>query len=458
MHSHTSASFFLAATLATGIATSGLLKPDTTPCMLLLLCSTCLLWLSKNKRPGSLFWSFAGLLSFALGMWSMARTLPENRPRHYAHSENRHAGPVQVRVVEELRHNTFSYRYLGEVTGLGGRPAEGKVVLEIRRDSAALPLEVGQEILSPIPPEPLKAPGNPGQFDYREYLQQLGVYGRLSLNHAAFLRLETRKEGFILLVKKIRRHLLNTLEYIGLDEAELGIAKALLLGDRTHVESDLYTSYRKAGALHLLAVSGLHVGILAAFLYGLLGPLRNFRFGRGLRLLLGTSLLWGYALLCGFSPSVVRAVILFSFISYALYMQRPGETLHFLALAWIFMLVLINPNWLLQVGFQLSFAAVGAIVVFTPVLFKRWPWKGTAGNYMGRLICVSLAAQIGTLPLTLFYFHQFPGVFLLSNLVLLPGIGVMLVMGFACLFLQALSLLPPLVATCYGKLLSLIHI
>ncbi|MDX1331782.1 MAG: ComEC/Rec2 family competence protein [Robiginitalea sp.] len=457
MYSHTPASLFLAATLSAGIAMASLLKPEASTCLLALGCSAGLLWLFKNRAPGALFWTCAGLLSISLGMWTMARTLPENRPRHYAHSENRHAGPAQVRILEELRHNAFAFRYLGEVTGLGGRPAEGRVLLEMRRDSVALPLRIGQELLSPIPPEPLRAPGNPGQFDYRQYLQGIGVHGRLSLNPSAVVQLESQKGGFSFFVKDIRGALLSALEHTGLDEAELGIAKALLLGDRTRVEPDLYASYRKAGALHLLAVSGLHVGILAAFLYALLRPLQNFRYGRQLRFLLGTSLLWGYALLCGFSPSVVRAVILFSFVSYALYVQRPGQTLHFLALAWIFMLVLINPAWLLQVGFQLSFAAVAALVVFTPVLFKRCPWKGTVGNYVGRLTCASLAAQIGTLPLTLFYFHQFPGVFLLSNLAILPGIGVLLIMGFACLFLQVLGLLPTLLISCYGHLLSLMN-
>ena len=457
MHSHTQASFFLAAALSSGIATAGLLKPGASACLALLGGSMALLWFFKNRPLTTPFWSFACLLAFALGMYGMARTLPENRPLHFAHSDNRQSGPVQVRIVEELRHNDFSYRYLGEVTALDGGPAEGKVLVDIRRDSLALPLEVGREVLSAIPPEPLDAPRNPGQFDYRAYLQSIGVYGRLSLDQGELLRLELGKGGFRFFVNKIRRHLLGSLEDIGLDKAELGIARALLLGDRTRVEPGLYTSYRKAGALHLLAVSGLHVGILATCLYALLGLLRNLRYGRELRFLLGTCLLWGYALLCGFSPSVVRAVILFSFVSYALYVQRPGETLHFLALAWIFMLALINPNWLLQVGFQLSFAAVGAIVVFTPVLFKRWPWKGRPGTYLGRLICVSLAAQAGTLPLTLYYFHQFPGGFLLSNLVLLPGIGLLLVMGFACLFLQALGLLPSLLAKCYGLLLSLMN-
>ena len=457
MHSHTSASFFLAVTLSAGIASASLLKLPTIPCLVLLVLAGCLLGASKKRTPGVVFWALAGLFSFALGLWCMARTLPENRPLHYAYSKNHNTVPVQVRVLEELRHNTYSYRYLGEVTGLGGRPAEGRVLLEIRRDSATLPLEVGQELLSARFPAHMKAPGNPGEFDYRKYLEGIGVYGRLSPAPSALLLLETRNGGVIPFVEKLRTYLLESLEDIGLEEAELGIAKALLLGDRTRVEPELYASYRKAGALHLLAVSGLHVGILAAFLYGLLGPLRHFRHGCELRLLLGTSLLWGYALLCGFSPSVVRAVILFSFVSYALYIQRPGQTLHFLAVAWILMLVLINPAWLLQVGFQLSFAAVGAIVVFTPVLLKQWPWKGRVGSGLGRLVCVSVAAQAGTLPLTLFYFHQFPGIFLVSNLLLLPGIGILLAMGFASLFLQALGLLPPLLAFCYGQSLSLMN-
>ena len=388
----------------------------------------------------------------------MARTLPENRPLHYAHYRHENTGPAQVRILEILRHNAFSYRYLGEVVGIGGRPAEGKVLLEIRRDSTESPFQIGQEFLSAIPPSPISGPRNPGQFDYRAYLHGLGVNGRLYLKYTSIVKVESQRGGFIHTLKKTRARLLIALEDIGLEASELGIAKALLLGDRTRVDPELYASYRKAGALHLLAVSGLHVGILAAFLYILLSPLANLRHGRLLRMLLGIILLWGYAFLCGFSSSVVRAVILFCIISYALYLQRPGETLHFLALAWIFMLVLIDPNWLLQVGFQLSFAAVGAIVVFTPLLFRQWPWRGRVGNYVGRLVCVSLAAQAGTLPLTLFYFHQFPGVFLLTNLVLLPAIGILLGFGYACLFLQTLSILPALLASGYERLLSLMNV
>ncbi len=457
MHSHTSASFFLAAALSVGIASAVLLEPNTSPCLALMAGSILLFWILKNRASRLVFWSLAGISSVTLGMWCMARTLPENRPLHYANRQIQRSGPLQVRVTEALRHNTYSYRFLAEVTALGGKPSEGTLLLEIRRDSAIQPPEIGQEILSTVLPTPVQGPRNPGQFDYRAYLKGLGVYGRLVLEKPVLLPVSPENKGFMITVADIRLRLLKTLESAGLPADELGIAKALLLGDRTHVDPGLYASYRKAGALHLLAVSGLHVGILAAFLFSLLRPLRKFRYGRLLRFLLATLLLWGYALLCGFSPSVVRAVILFSGVSYAFYLQRPGETLHFLALAWIFMLVLVDPHWLLQVGFQLSFAAVAAIVVFSPALFRYWPWKGKAGASLGQLVCVSLAAQVGTLPLSLYYFHQFPGVFLLSNLVLLPGIGVLLITGFACLLLQALGFLPALLAFGYSQLLLLMN-
>jgi hypothetical protein len=100
MHSHTPASLFLAASLTAGITTASLLRPDILPCLLLLVSGICLLGLSKNWISRHVFWSLAGLISFALGMWSMARTLPENRPLHYAHHKTGQAGPAQVRILE----------------------------------------------------------------------------------------------------------------------------------------------------------------------------------------------------------------------------------------------------------------------------------------------------------------------------------------------------------------------
>ncbi len=454
MPNHPAASLFMAMALALGIFLSHALEPPREACLATLAAAVLLMGRYKNRGHRIVFWSLAGLACTALGMWSMARVQPGNRPAHYAIVSSPSTGPVQIRLLQALRHNDYACRYLGEVMGIAGKKAEGILLVEISRDSAVRMPEPGEELLTHLIPSPVEGPRNPGQFDYRAYLRSLGVYGRLRLPTGTWTTMKESVPGFDRQVAALRGRLLGALEETGLGPDELGIAKALLLGDRTRVETDLYASYKRAGVVHLLAVSGLHVGILAAFLYGLFRPLRRFPCGKELQLGFATALLWGYALLCGFSPSVVRAVLLFCFVSYALYLQRPGATLHFLSLAWVCMLVLLNPYWLLQVGFQLSFAAVGGIVLLYPALFRAWPAKRRPLGYIGKLVCVSLAAQAGTLPLTLYYFHQFPWGFLLSNLVLVPGIALILALGFACMLLQTGSFLPSILASFYGFLLG----
>lgn len=456
MFSHSLASCFLAICLSLGIAFAYWLKPGTETALALLLLLGALSGWTRSRGPALVFWILAGASFGALGFWVMARDLPENRPVHYMHRPDPAPGEVRLRIREMLRHNAFAQRYLGNVTGMDGRPAEGQVLLEIERSGLPAPLEPGQEILTRVLPEPVPQPGNPGQFNYAGYLRRMGVTGRIRLPPGSYLLTGKADRGLRTRMASLRQRLTSRLEGTGLPQPQLGIARALLLGDRTGVDTELQADFRRAGALHLLAVSGLHVGILAAFLSVLLSPLKRLRFGKGLHLCLSMLLLWGYALLAGFAASTVRAVILFSLMGFAHYRQRPGETLHLLCLAWIGMLGLVNPYWLFQVGFQLSFAAVAAIVVLYPALYRWWPWKRAPWSYPGKLISVSLAAQAGTLPLSLFYFHEFPGLFLLSNLVLLPGIGLILALGFACLLLSALSALPPALIALYDRMLSLV--
>jgi competence protein ComEC len=451
-----SVSGYLATCLALGILAACFFRTFIEWCPPAILLILLLVWLAKERSPSIAFWVLAGLGIGVLGYWRMSLAFPQNRPAHFLHHGDPEQVNFQIRILEELRHNSFSRKYMAEVIGINSQPAEGKLLLELEHGETEgfLP---GQELLTPLVPARVNPPSNPGQFNYRAYLHNQGVYGRLKIGPGEFLRVAQKKAGLLGLLRELRSYLLNSLEKTGLPEPKLGIAKALLLGDRTEVDPAVYGNYRKAGALHLLAVSGLHVGILATLVLTLLAPLKKLPYGKEIHLILGILLLWGYAFLAGFSPSVVRAVILFTAVAYALLRQRPGQTIHFLALAWIFMLVLINPGWLLQVGFQLSFAAVTGIVVFFPVLYRKWPWKSKPWSYPGKLLAVSLSAQAGTLPLVLYYFHQFPGLFLLSNLLLLPGIGLVLALGLLCLLLQVLSLLPPFLILVYENVLSLMN-
>jgi competence protein ComEC len=448
---------YLAACLSAGIWAASIFRPHISWCLPAFLSLALVLGMARLRAPVGVFWGLAGLGIGILGFWRMAATLPENSPAHYVNTlESTAPGHLQIRVVEAMRESSFSRKYLAEVIAINHRPAAGRVLLYLRKEDS-IRLQPGQQLLTTEVPKPLSPPLNPGQFDYQSYLQSRGIYGQIKLSQNSYFPVRAEQDTFQGRLWKYRQNLLQNLEATGLSPGPLGIARALLLGDRNHVAPELYGNYRKAGALHLLAVSGLHVGILAAFIFGLLTPLLRLPHGKEMRLVMGILLLWGYAFLAGFSPSVVRAVILFTVVAYSVFRERPGQTLHFLALAWIFMLAVLNPLWLQHVGFLLSFAAVYGIVVFFPPLYRCWYWKRTPGAYLGKLLAVSLAAQMGTLPLTLYYFHQFPGLFLLSNLFLLPAIGLILGLGFICLGLQSFKLLPPFLIAVYDWILGLMN-
>lgn len=452
MSSHSAASFYLAGMLALGVWIGARLRPELLLCItltaFLLICVACTL--CNILRKG--FWILAGLAAAGIGMWSMAAALPENQPNHYLNHIHPEVESFEIRVLESLKSTSFSDKYIGEIEKVNRLKTGGKVLVEMRRDSARGPVLPGHLILTPVFPQPVPPPKNPGGFDYGKYLRTQGIYTRVKLNSSTCLLTPPAPVGQPVL--DLRRNLHRALNDLGLGEQETQIARALLLGDRRTIGPELQQAFTRAGILHILAISGLHVGILAAFLFAFLAPLRHLPCGKGLQTVVGLTILWGYAVVAGFSPSVVRAVLLYSFVALAIYLERPGQTLHFLGLCWVFMLAAIDPNWLLQVGFQLSFAAVGAIVVFYPILIKYLTFDKWIGNSLGKLIAVSLAAQAGTLPFTLYYFHQFPGLFLLSNLVLLPGLGVLLVTGLACMSVELLIEVPRAVANLLDGLLG----
>ncbi|MDM9631518.1 ComEC/Rec2 family competence protein [Robiginitalea aurantiaca] len=447
MSTHTAASLYLAGMLAAGVVTAVELRPGLILSSVLAAASLLLLFLTLRGVLRKGFWILSGLSCMGIGLLSMAIALPENQPDHYLNHVRPEVKALQVRILETLKPGRFAQRYTAEAQFVDNSKTKGKILLEIQADSLATALSPGQQIHTPVLPGDLAQPLNPGAFDYAAYLKSQGIHSRLRLTEDAFFHSGTDLSSGVSPLTAFRSKLLLALRNMGLGSNEVRIAQALLLGERSEISPHLHTAYKKAGVLHLLAISGLHVGILAAFLFTFLAPLKRLPYGKMIQVFLGLSILWAYALIAGFSPSVVRAVVLYSFVALALYLQRPGQTLHFLGLSWMFMLVVINPNWLFQVGFQLSFAAVASIVVFFPVLFSYWPFKKRPWNYPGKLLAVSLAAQLGTLPFTLYYFHQFPGLFLLSNLVLLPGIGAVLVTGLICLTLEVFHVLPSLLPT-----------
>lgn len=302
----------------------------------------------------------------------------------------------------------------------------------------------------------LEPPANPEAFDFRAYQAGRGVYHQLFADTGAWqLRrrpLTSGAFGLNALINGCRQRILTVLRRHLPGSDEQAIAAALLIGKREEIDPELKEAYAASGAIHVLAVSGLHVGIVFLGLGFLLDrlPLAGpwWRRFRALLLLAGV---WSFVLLAGAPPSAVRAGCMFSLfiIGYSLY--RTANIFNTIAAA-AFVSLCFDPSLLKAVGFQLSYTAVAGIVTFQAPLYRLWycPWRPV--DYLWKLLTVAIAAQLGTFPLSLYYFHQFPLFFWLSGWVAVPAAALILGMGIGLLILDPV----PVAGTIAGKLLSVI--
>lgn len=301
-----------------------------------------------------------------------------------------------------------------------------KVSGTIMKDSLASRLKAGQTIEFSSRIDSLTAPKNPFGFDYSQYLLLNGVQGSLFLNAGDWRIEEETVKGVSHYALNVRQKLVGLLEESGLSGNELGLASTLVLGYKNKIDAEVKQAYMNAGAMHVLAVSGMHVGIVCAVLNVLMmlfGGRKGFRIKRVLIVLL----LWSYAFITGLSPSVMRATVMFSIVELARLVDRETSTYNSLAVS-AFLLLCIDPNMLFKAGFQLSYVAVIGIVFFQPRIVRLLPVKkmNVVLKYIWELTAVSISAQISTFPFCLYYFERTPVFFWLSNMVVSPGAVVMI--------------------------------
>ncbi len=279
---------------------------------------------------------------------------------------------------------------------------------------------------------PLPEPPSPGEFDYGAYLKDQGIQGRFYLKQEDECGLSKGGLSWSRMRFGLRNYVRNCIENgLKTDEGK-ALALALLAGDRSGFDPNEKADFSKAGAMHLLAVSGMHVGIL----YLLIQYLFHF-LPRKKKVILSIVLIWIFALVTGLGPSVLRSALMFSFIGVAELIERRGAGLFGMVLAGILLLV-FNPELLFHAGFQLSFLAVFGILWVYPKLENLYMPKRKIFRVLYSLILVSMVAQLATLPVSLYYFHQFPVYFLLTNLLLLPMVSIWLYLGFPALCLVLL--------------------
>lgn len=416
--------------------------------------------LSVRKQQFSFLVSiFTFVLFFFVGLTSINNIKINNQKNHYSQNDSFNEDEeyaIRIKVSKELKSNLFYEKYEAEILSVNKKRSEGKILFQVKRDSVLSHLKVDSELFLIGEFKPIRAPLNPYEFNYRQYLNDRQIYHQINVQKSDLLNLSTEVTSIKGIASEIRHTINEALKNNGFKGNELAIINALLLGQRQTVSKELLQNYSNAGAIHILAVSGLHVGIIMLLLSFLLKPLHHFKNGKWIAMFLVVISLWFYAIIAGLSPSIVRAVTMFTAITIGIYVNRPTNIYNTLFISMLFLL-LFNPLYLFEIGFQLSYLAVFSIVWIQPKLYQLISVKFWLFNKIWQLFTVSLAAQVGVLPLSLFYFHQFPGLFFISNLVIIPFLGFILAFGIVVIFSSVLDVLPKFLGDTFQMVINTLN-
>jgi competence protein ComEC len=311
--------------------------------------------------------------------------------------------------------------------------ASGQVIVYFPKKFFNSPFEYGDELLIRGSPSEVRRVLNPGSFDYQKFLSYKNIYHQHFLRErdAQFVRPAVPNQ-LLAVSFRIREWSGSKIRSVVEGEREQAIASALVLGIVEGIDSEISNAYAATGAMHVLAVSGLHVGIIYLILGIMLKPVKRFRYGKWAAAIVTIVILWGYACVTGLPPSVLRAVMMFSFVALAQPLKHQTNIYNTLG-ASAFCLLLYDPLLIMSVGFQLSYLAVLGIVYLQPLLYRLYEPESRILDEIWKITSISIAAQAATFAISILYFHQFPNYFLISNLFVIPLAFVILLVGLGVL-------------------------
>lgn len=406
------------------------------------------------------------LALFFVGMGVVMTQLrdPFADPQHYLHcTREGECYRMQLLVDDTPVERARSYRVRARVLQVGDADTtvqcHGLVMLYLRKDSAAAALRYGDLLEAEGRLQPPWGSEKTHRFDYRKYLLRKGIAHICWLERDRWQQVGHRNGGLMGWSKALQRRLVGRLQQSGLPHAQQGIAEALLLGWRGDLEEETRVQFRDAGILHLLCVSGLHVGIVAALIGIACRPLRR-RWGTVVTGLLQLGGIWLFVAVTGMAPATLRAGIMFSLFVVARLIGRSNNSFNTLSAAAL-LLLCIRPTLIADVGFQLSLTAVFGIVLMYRPLYelipyprhnkRRIPFAVRRLAYsVWQLACLAVAAELATLPVSLYHFHQLHPYFLIANVTVVPMAGLLV----ATTLLLVLAAPLPLVAQGVAWLLS----
>ena len=330
------------------------------------------------------------------------------------------------------------------------RNAKGNLIIYFAKDSFSKQLKYGDNIIIAKTLQPIKNSGNPGNFNYSQYLAFQNMFHQCYLKKQDWILLKGNNSGALQnILFATRDYVVKTIDKYITGQNESALAKALLVGYKVDLDRDLVQAFSNAGVVHLIAISGLHLALIYGLLFWITLQIPFLKNSKIVRILVILLCLWFFALLTGASPSVMRAAIMFSFISVGSIFKKRSSVYNSLCVS-AFALLCFDPFLLWNVGFQLSYLAVLGIVVLQKPIYHWVYTKNKILDLIWKMASVSIAAQIFTIPLCFYYFHQLPLLFLVANLIAIPLATLALWGCITLLLLSPLGVLP----VYFGKLIT----
>ncbi len=283
----------------------------------------------------------------------------------------------------------------------------------------------------------LEKPYRDFQFDYAKYLSRKGIYFQSYLPHSIGVG-ERNDLSFSEKIRQKRLNVLTKIDQTSLDKRSREFMKGIILADRTEMDKATVRDFRNSGMMHILAISGTHMAII----FGVILLVLNFLFPpkfRRHKIVLALLLIWSFAVFIDFGNSVVRSCVMISAYYMFVLLQRKTDLLHSMAIAG-FVILAANKNQLFEVGFQLSFVAVFGIYWFNQPILKYLPQpKNKFQNFMVNIFSISMSAQLATIPLLIYYFHQYSFISVIANLVIIPFAEIVIIFSLIMVILISLS-------------------
>lgn len=390
-----------------------------------------ILSLTKWRHIHSIRWLWAvGLYALIFSIFSFSTIQSNRQAQHSFQDSPTHYIGTIASIPDEKAKSLACNIHLHH-------PCNKRIVAYFQKEDNARSLKPGEEVIFFSRIDSIRNFGNPDDFDYEKYMHNKGFAGSTYIPTTAWQTTGTHNQSINTIALQVRQKALNIYSNINLDNDAQSFISALTLGHKDDLSNEIKEAFRASGTSHILAVSGLHVGIVFGAITIIFSLFATKGRLKAVKQIVIIATLWLYAFVAGLSPSVIRATVM---LTIALIGKASGKRLftYNVLAASAFLILSLNPNQLYDVGFQMSFAAVAAIVAINPILVRAFNPQRKLTKSITNLFTVSLSAQIGVLPITLYYFGTFPTYFFIANMLIIPAIPIVIYIAITAIATGAL--------------------